>query len=273
MFYDRILKVENVGPGKTALITCGLGATYDKIILLLGGGLVAADLTEIRIKGNDVEFFKDTGTLLNNRQAYKGIATNADSVTIDFTHPRARGGASEQYLASIPANLLKKLVVEVDIAAGANAASTLAAAAEFRGPTKNPFILKRRVFNYFAAGAADQDLFLPSGIFGGIIQRIWLHDGAHVTKALLKIGGFIAMNYKTMTELTRLQQRQLPALVPQANIDVLDFIADGNLMGALNTADLNPTDGTQVQLTLTTDAAQAIVGYIDYIDPIDRLKS
>lgn len=272
MFYDRILKVENVGPNKTALITCGLGATYDKIVLLLGGGLVAADLTEIRIKANDVEFFKDTGTFLNSRQAYKGIATNADSVTIDFTEPRSFNVES-QYLASVPANLLKKLVVEVDIQAGANAGSTLAAAAEFRGPTKNPFIMKRRVFNFFAAGAADQDLFLPAGIFGGIIKRIWLHDGGNVSKALLKVGGFVAMNWKTMTELQRMQQRQVPALVPQANIDCLDFIADGNLNGALNTADLNPTDGTQVQLTLTTTGAQAIQGFIDYIDPIDRLKS
>lgn len=272
MFFDRILKVENVGPGKTALVTCGLGATYDKLILLLGGGLVAADITEIRIKANDIEFFKDTGPNLNKRQAYKGISTDVGEVCIDFTEPRSKGDAAQQYLASIPANLLKKLVLEVDIAGGANAGSTLAVAAEFRGPTKNPFILKRRVFNFFAPGAADHDLFLPSGIFGGIIKRLWIHDGDHVTKAQLKVGGFTAQFFRTIAELERMQARQIPALVPQAGIVVLDFIPDGNLMGALNTADLNPTDGTQVLLQLTTDAAQAIVGYIDYIDPLDRLK-
>jgi hypothetical protein len=269
MFFDRILKVENVGPGKTALVTLGLNATYDKIILLLGGTpghvLVAANLSAIRIKANDIEIFADTGPNLDKRQAYAGVSTDAGEVTIDFTEPNARGDAAQQYLASLPANLLKKLVIEVDIAAGADAAGTLAAAAEFRGPTKNPFILKRRIFNYFAPGAADHDLFLPSGGNGGIIKRVWLHDGGHVTAAMLRVGGFIAMQYKTVAELGRVQTRN--GLVPQAGIDVLDFIADGNLQGALNTS-----AGQDVALRLTTDAAQAIVGFIDYIDPIDRLK-
>ncbi len=269
MFYDRILKVENVGPGKTALITPGLGATYDKIVLLLGGGLVAADLDEVRIKANDVEIFNDTGPNLDKRQAYMGSDTDAGEVVIDFTEPRLLGGAEQQYLAALPANLLKKLVVEVDIDAAANVASTLAAAAEFRGPTKNPFILKRRVFNYFAAGAGEHDLFLPSGIAGGIIKRVWLHENADndITAALLRVGGFIAQNWKTTAELERVQARQVPALVPQASMFVLDFIADGNLQGALNTA-----VGQEVLLRLTVANAGAIKGYIDYIDPIDRLK-
>ncbi len=272
MFYDRILKVENVGPGKTALITPGLGATYDKLVLLLGGGLVAADLTEIRGKANDVEFFVDTGPNLDSRQAYLAADTDVAEVTIDFTEPRANGGAAAQYLASLPANLLKKLVFEVDIGAGANALSTLAVGAEFRGPTQNPFILKRRKFNFFAPGAADHDLFLPAGVSGGIIKRVWLHHGGVVTGALLRVGGFIAQQYKTMAEWRRIAQRQIPALVPQANIDVLDFIVDGNLQGALNTAAGKGQQAPDVALRLTTNGAGAIQGFIDYIDPIDRLK-
>jgi Viral coat protein P2 N-terminal domain len=263
MFYDRILKVENQGASKTALITLGLNATYDRIILLLSGGLTAAMLTAIRIKANDIEIFTDTGPQLNLRQAYANVSTAAGEVTIDFTEPNARGDAAQQYLASIPANLLKKLVIEVDLSAAF--VGTLAAAAEFRGPTKNPFILKRRVFNYFAAGAADNDLFLPSGGNGGIIKRVWLHDGGIVSKAMLRVGGFIALNFVTIAELARIQTRN--RLVPQANIDVLDFIADGNLQGALNTA-----AGQDVALRLTSTGAGAIQGYIDYIDPIGNLK-
>lgn len=264
-FYDRMLRVENVGPGKTAIITPGLNATYDKFILLLGGGLVAAKLNAIRLKANDSEFFIDTGAYLNNRQAYQAVSTDAGEVVLDFTEPNARGDAAQQYLASIPANLLKKLTIEVDIDAMANAGSTLACAAEYRGPTKNAFILKRREFNFFAPGAADHDLLLPSGVSGGIIKRVWLHDGGHVTKALLRVGGFIAQNWLTMAELQRVQVRN--GRVPQANIDVLDFVVDGNLQGALNTA-----SGQEVLLRLTTDAAQAIKGYIDYIDPVNRVK-
>ncbi len=267
MYFDRVLKVENAGNGKTAIITPGLGATYDKFILILGGGLTAADLTRIEIKANDVPFFIDTATRLDNRQAYKAIDTDVAEVCIDFTEPRARGSAAEQYVASLPANLLKKLVIEVDIAAnqgGGEDFSLLTCAAEFRPPTKNPFILKRREFNFYAPAAGDHDLFLPSGISGGIIKRVWLH-AASITAAMLRVGGVIAQNFKTIAELTRAQERN--GLVPQADIRCLDFVMDGNLQGALNT-----TIGQEVSLRLTTSAAVAIKGYIDYIDPIDRLK-
>lgn len=270
MFYDGILKVENAGSGKTALISLGLNATYDKIVLIFpaGCGMVAADITEMRLKANDAEIWKDTGAYVNLRQAYQGVDTDAGELTIDFTEPNARGDAAQQYLASIPANLLKKLVLEVDIAdnegEGENFA-LLQADAEFRGPTKNPFILKRKEFNFYAPGAADHDLFLPNGVSGGIIKRVWLHEGGHVTKALLRVGGFIAQNYRTIARLTRVQERN--KRVPQANVVCLDFIVDGNLQGALNTS-----VGQEVLLRLTTDAAQAIKGYIDYIDPIERLK-
>lgn len=265
MFYDRMLRVENVGAAKTALITLGLNATYDKLVLLLGGGLVAAKINAVRLKANDVEVFVDTGPNLNSRQAYKAISTDAGEVVIDFTEPKSRGDAAQQYLASLPANLLKKCVLEVDLDATAAGGSTLACSAEYRGPTKNAFILKRREFNFYAPGAADHDLLMPSGVSGGIIKRVWLHDGGHVTKALLRVGGFIAQNWLTIAELQRVQVRN--GMVPQAGIDVLDFVVDGNLQGALNTA-----AGQEVLLRLTTDAAQAIKGYIDYIDPINRVK-
>ncbi len=276
MFFDRVLKVENIGPGKTAIITPGLNATYDKFVLLLGGGVpfVAADLTAIRIKANDIEMFRDTGPNLNSRQAYKNISTAVTEVTIDFTEPHAKGSgagpnvtsaSAQQYAASLPGNLLKKLVIEVDIAAGASATGTLACSAEFRGPTVNPYILKRRVFNSAFPGAQDNDLFLPAGGNGGIIKRVWLHDGGLVSKAILRVGPMIALNFNTMLELQRVQARN--GLVPQANIDVLDFIADGNLQGALNTA-----AGSSVSLRLTSTGAGPLQGFIAYIDPIGTVR-
>lgn len=275
MFADRLLKVENAGNGKTAIITPGLGATYDQIILLLGGGLAPVDITEVRCFANDVEFFKDTGPALVLRQDYLGIDQDDGELVIDFTEPKARGGAAEQLMSSIPANLLKKFRIEVDIAAnqgGGEDFSNLKALALFRGPTKNPFILKRRKFTYAAAAAADHDLFLPAGAAsGGIIKRIWLHEGDAVTAALLKVGGFVAQDWKTIAELERTQKRY--EKVPQAGLVVLDFVVDGNLQGALNTAQLPGGQGApDALLRLTTNAAQVITGYIDYIDPINKLR-
>jgi hypothetical protein len=271
MFHDKIIRVENAGAGKTALIYPALQATYDKIILGLGGGLTAADLTQIRIKGNDVEFFQDTGALLDLRQAYQGIDTDPAEVVIDFTEPNARGDSAQQYLSALPANMLKKLVIEVDIANAQGAGedfTQITATSEFRGATKNPFILKRRPFNDYAPAAGEHDLFLPSGVSGGIIKRVWLH-AANITAAELRIGPFTAQRYTSMTQLTRVQERN--GRVPQTNVRVLDFVVDGNLQGALNTA-TKDMQGQDVLLRLTTSAAVSIAGYIDYIDPIQRLK-
>lgn len=274
MFYSKILRVENAGSGKTALIYPGLGATYDKFILKLGGGLTAADLTEIRIKANDSEFFKDTGTYLDNRQAYHGIDTDTGEVVIDFTEPRMRGDASQQYAASLPANLLKKLVIEVDIAANQGQGedfSALTCEAEYRGPTANEFILKRRQFQYYAGAAGEYDLFLPNGVSGGVIKRVWLHEGGHLSAARITVGDRIAQDYPTIASLRRVQERNDKVI--QSNISVLDFVVDGNLMGVLDTSKKDSTGSpVQIGLRLTTSAAQMVVGYIDYIDPLSRLN-
>ena len=274
LFYDRIKSVKALGGGKTTIITPGLGATYDKFILKLGSGLTAADLTEVRIMANDVEVFKDTGSFLDLRQLYKGHDTDVAEVTIDFTEARARGGAAEQYLASLPANLLKKLQIEVDIADAEGVGedfTDIECHAEFRGPTQNPFILKRRRFLANCV-TGENDIFLPAGVSGGLIKRIWLHDGDHLDAALLKVGGFIAQNYPATADLERVQARQVPALAPQAGMVVLDFIPDGNLSGMLDTTAPQGQQAPDVLLTLTLDADFQVKGFIDYIDPINRLK-
>lgn len=270
MFYDRIPNLQNVGPGKTAILTLPLSATFDKIKLKLGGGLLPAKISRIEGKANGKTFFVDDGAKLVQRQAYKGIYT--DSVdpawcTIDFTEPNSRGGAVPQYLASIPANLLKSLTFEITLAADAAVGSTMEAHAEFRAPTQNPFIRKQLDFNVHLAGAGTHDLYLPSGISGGIIKRIWLHTTGHVTESELRINRQTAQWFDAASLDFMLREN---GLTPQSNVWTLDFIADGNLAGALNTqgADGKALD---VQLRLTTDAAETISGYLELIDPIGRL--
>lgn len=267
--FGPILQVENAGAGKTAIIKPGLNATYDKFILHLAGGLTAADLSEIRIYANGAETFKDTGTFLDSRQAFHQIDTDAAEVAIDFTDPRLKGAVEQQYAASLPANLLKQLRIEIDIAnaqgEGENF-SLLTCSAEFRGPTANPFILKRRKFTQYCGAAGEWDFALPTGDNGGVIKRIWLHDGSNVTALQLRVGQMLALEYDAIAKLTRMQERY--DKVPQAGITCLDFVVDGNLNGVLDTS---KTRGA-VALRLTTDQAQTVTGFIDYVDPIGRIN-
>jgi len=161
-YYDKVANVQNVRPGGVAICELPCNVTYDKVKLKLGGGLTVADITRIEGKANGKTFLVTTGPREISRQKYKAIDTDTAYITLDFTEPKARGGAVPQFLASIPANLLSKLTFEVTIAGAANVNSTMECHVEFRAPTNNPFIRKLVDFNFTAAAAGDYDLFLPA---------------------------------------------------------------------------------------------------------------
>lgn len=265
--FDRLIDLQNFGPGKVAILNLPCSVTYDKIHLQLAGGLVAADITKIEGKANGKTFFVDTGTLAVMRQKYKGIYNQASVITLDFTEPKARGGAVPQYMASIPANLLSKLTFEITVSAGANVNSTLAATAEYRDPTQNPYIRKMILMNAALPLVGDNDLFLPSGVAGGLLKRAWMHGTDKLTGYELRIDG------KTVRRQLKdewLNEQNENTLVPQATLDVIDFITDGNMQGMLNTAG-NGKNVPNIQLRATVSAAEGLAVYFEYIDPIGRL--
>jgi hypothetical protein len=218
---------------------------------------------QIEGKINGVQFFVDDGALLGVRDNYEGVFVDPSVITLDFTEPNTRGGAPAQYLASLPRNLMQSLTFEIQIDAAAPVGMTLKAEAEYRDPTQNMFVLRRKVFNAPLSQTGDNDLFLPVDASGGLIKRIWLHHGGNVTKAELRTNGtprIRALN----TSLQYSQKRN--KVVPQANILVLDFIADGNLMNMLNTQGVK-----ECLLRLTTSAPDSLKAYIDYVDDIRKL--
>lgn len=267
--YDKIANVQNVGPGKIAIIDFPCNVTYDKVHLKLGGGLTAADITRIEFKANNKPFYVTTGPRAVDHQDYKAQFKSAAYVTVDFTEPNARGGAAQQYLSSVPANLLSKLTCEVTIDAGANVLSTMECHVEFRGPTQNPFIAKLIDFNAPLPNAGEHDLFLPAGSVGGIIKRVWMFSaGGLITGWDLRVN---RLSVRRALQADWQYEQQVNGLVPQANLDVLDFIADGNIQGALNTAKDGKGNVPTVELRVSVSAAEVISGYIEYIDPIGRL--
>jgi hypothetical protein len=265
--YDQIYNVQNVGPGKTAIVDFPCSVTYDKIHLLLGGGLLASDITQIVLKANGKTFTTLDGAKIVSMQDYKGIFTQASGITLDFTEPKARGGAVPQYMASIPANLLSKLTAEITIAATANALSTLECSAEFRGPTQNPYIRKVFLANVALPIAGQNDIFLPNGVAGGLIKRIWMFQSV-VTNLEIQMNRTRVFN-QSQAQWQEVQKEN--QLVPQTGLDVVDFIADGNMQGIFNTAGQPNQPTPEVMLRVTASAAGSMAMYLEYIDPINRL--
>lgn len=261
--YDQQVDLQNVVAGANAVLKISYAATFDKIHLLLSGGLTKAHIGRIEGKANGVTFFVDDGAFIGLRDAYQGVFVDPNVLTIDFTEPNTRGGAAAQYLSAVPRNLLQSLVFEIEIKDTAPAGIVMKAEAEFRDPTPNPFILRRKDFNVPLPIVGDNDIMLPTSINGGLVKRIWLHHTGHLTKAELRTNATPRIR-ATTGSLTYQQKRN--RLVPQTNVLVLDFLQDGNMMNMLNTAGIN-----ECLLRVTTDAAETVKAYIDYVDNLARL--
>jgi hypothetical protein len=268
-----LTNLQNIVPGNIATLKCPVGPgapTYDQIKFELGGGLTPALIDSIRGKANGRIFLDEgSGTIINARDAYRGIFTEAGYVVLDFTEPKARNGAAEQLLASVPGSLLTDLSFEIKLNAAAPGISTIKAVANYRPPTSNPYIKKLlNTSQAFAAAGTDASpniMYLPSGALGGKIKRLWLHESVAGTTT----GAQIRIANNVVHEITRLRSdndAKRNGLVPQAGIMVMDFIEDGNLAGMLDT-----TNVPQVELRFVNGAACAYTVYYEMVDPIGRL--
>lgn len=268
-----LTNLQNVAPGNIATLKCPVGQgapTYDQIRLELSGGMTPAHLEYVRGKANGRIFMDEGGGLVvNDRDDYRGIYNDATAVVLDFTEPKARNGAAEQLLASVPGSLLADLALEIKIAAGAPANGKITAVANYRPPTNNPFIRKMLMttVSFAAAGSsgAPNICYLPVGGAGGKIKRIWIHESAanNLTAAQIRIANNV-VHEVTRARIEHDQKRN--GLIPQAGVVVLDFIEDGNLAGMLDTQ-----NAPMVELRLETVAGGSFTVYYEFIDPINRL--
>lgn len=265
-YKTRIANVQNVASGQKAIINLPLGPTYDKIIVEMGGGWNASThIVLVEIKANGRRIFTDTGVNIYYRNAYRGRYTDGNRMVIDFTEPDSRNGANEQLLASIPSAMLKSLTVEVTLMVQTGT-PTMNVFAESRGPSNNPFILKRLDFTQSFAQTGVQSLVLPSGASGGIIKRLFLHPStgaSQITSVDLRVNRVSI--WETTKDVIELNQRT-NRLSPQNTFLCLDFVEDGNLAQALNTE-----RAKEIELRLGLISTMSITGYVDYIDPIGRL--
>ena len=262
--YDQMIDLQNVRAGVSAVLKLSYKATFDKVHLFLGGGLTKAMIGRIEGKANGVSFFVDDGSLVGLRDAYMGIFVDPNVITLDFTEINTRGGAAAQYLASIPRNLLASLTFEIEIKATAPVGATMMAEAEYRDPTQNPYILRRKDFNIPLSIAGDNDNMLPVGVNGGLVKRIWIHHTGNVLKAELRANGTPRIR-ASVGSMTYAQKRN--RLVPQTNVLVLDFCADGNLMNMLDTSAIS-----EGLLRVTTSAPDTVKCFIDYVDNLAKLS-
>lgn len=269
----KLTNLQNVAANSTATLIVPTGKnapTWDRFRFTLGGGATAAMIAAIRGKINGRIFYEQAGGAadVNLYQVFKGIYTEAAFVDLDFTEPNARNGAAEQLVAALPGQMMQDLRFELDLTAAF--VGTISADAQYRPPTANAYVTKHlSAAQSFAAQGSDgapNIFYMPTGLSGGKIKRIYVHElsGGNVTNVQIRLGNAVPFE-ATRAQIEHDQKRN--KLVPQAGLFVLDFVEDGNLTGLFDTGGI-----ANAELRLSTSAANSNFRVVyEFIDPLNRL--
>jgi hypothetical protein len=187
---ERLVNFQNIAPGQTALLTCPIGPTYEKIKINLLGGLVISQIDNIVGFINDKPFFTVTGPDLLAENLYEGRANPTNVIVLDFLRGNAKSSSvkgagptsqvAEQMLTAIASAIMQKLTFQITVNSSAPAGSNMQAFGQLNDPSKNPMVLKQLYGTIAFPNAQDNDIVLAVGSAGSIIKKLYIHQSNYV---------------------------------------------------------------------------------------------
>jgi hypothetical protein len=279
MRLERVIDFQNIGPGKTAILTLPLGPTYEALHIDLNGGLVVTDIDKVIGLIDNKPFWTVTGEQILKQINYDmedGRQLPTDKVTLDFTlrGAKSQGGergataqASEILLTCLPSAVMQSLAFTIKLKPTAPVGANMTALMQLAEPTANPYIMKQFETQSVLAGAATHSILLPTGEAGGMMQKLFLHRSAgsvgQITGIELKNNGV------TICEATPEEIKYIQSVwygkTQQVDLLVLDFHLQGMRSKLFNTV-----VGKNTYMKLTTDGAVTLDICARFIDPINR---
>ena len=268
----KLLPFQNVTAAGLATLDMRnlLGFTVNRLVLQLGGtAMTKADFTNIKIKANAKVIFDDSGSNIDARMQYRGIAANASFLTMDFDEIKAKSIVGQQLGAIDTTAGISQLTGEFTIA-GATA-PTIEGWAQVSAPQvqangaslpERGLIAKVLNFNHNFGAAGKFPLDIPYGKQGGtIVKRLHLF-GATVTAVEIKKNGITIHDSTAAVE--SFNQTEY-GRVPQAGVYTVDFVKDGNMSNALNTANANT-----MEYYATVSGAGNVQVVAELLDPLNN---
>jgi hypothetical protein len=259
MRLERVINFQNIGPGKTAIMTLPIGPTYEALHIDLNGGLTIDEIETVTGKIDGKPFFQSTGAELLKQINYDGYDLPTTKLTLDFTLPHAKSQgtpkgptsqAAEIMLTCLPSAVMQTLTFEIKLKAAADATSDMSALMQIAEPSENPYVLKQLEANYNLPAAGNHSYLHKSG-------------AGSITAVELKNNGVTIME-ATPEEIQYIQST-FYGKEQQADLLVLDFHLQGLRSKLFNTA-----VGKNTYIKLTTDGVVALNMYSRFIDPINR---
>lgn len=220
------------------------GRTVETIRLALGGtALTKAMLTNIKIKANGKVIVDISGSNLDKLNAYRGKASDAAFIDIDFADLTMLERHDQMVSAFDTSMGIVSLTAEVTVA-GATAPTLKMILIESAQQklSKDEYAPYASVLGKIMAFpwsvASGGRLYFPHVPFGAgnglIVKRLHVVHTGQMTGAVVKQDGLV-IHESTKAENEYLQKAV--GRVPQANIYTIDFCPRGVVANALNTRD------------------------------------
>jgi hypothetical protein len=249
-----------------------LGNIIERVYLVLGGTtFTKALINALRVKLNGKTVFGDiSGTNLDLFQTYQLGNTNAAFLTVDFIEPDSKSMQGE-ILGAIDTNAAGVTVYTMECDIGAATAPTLDSFAQLRdtasvvpangfNPNLRPLIRALIQTNLTSTAAAEQQYQLNIGSGGNSLVKRLVIFSTILTSVRIKRNSLDI--YETVNPALASFIQSDYGKHPQANMYVVDWLADGNQSDTQPTR--NPdTTIANYQFLLTASGAGTFLVYAD----------
>lgn len=245
-----------------------LGFTVKRIVLQLGGGsLTKSMLTSIQLKANAKIVMDTTGSCVDARMSYRGITANAAFLSLDFSELRSKTENGQNIGAIDTTAGISSLKLEVAISGATT--PTISGWAEVTRPQVDPAqaptrnLIARVHRSTITIGAAGT-FAIPVPHFavadgGSIFKRIALFS-SNCTGVQVKKNGIIIED--AIKALNDFEQTEF-GKASQSGLYMVDFIADNNQSGVLNTR-----DAQTMEILGTFSGAETITVESELLEPL-----
>lgn len=266
------LPFSNVVPTGTATNQVTPGRTLELLRLKLGGTtLTKAMIPSVKIKANGKVIIEGSGAQLDAINAYRGEATNAAFLDVQFADyvmlselDRMVGAfdtslgigniTSEVQISGATAPVLTPILVE-----SAQQKARDGSAAPFA-----PLISKILSYPFNVSTGGKLPVNLPFGPqSGSIIKRMHFFHSGTMTGIDIKEDGLIV--HESVAAENQFDQ-QKAGRVPQANCYTVDFVLDGNIKKALDTR-----TARSLEVLPSFSGAGSGTVLVEYLDPLGNL--
>lgn len=248
------------------------GKTLENMRLKLGGtSLLKSMIERLKIKANGKVIIEGSGTQIDKVNAYRGEATNAAFLDIQFADYTMLGEVDRMIGAFDTGLGISTITSEVKIV-GATAPTLDPILIESANQKQRdgssagfaPFISKLLAYPYSVATGGKLPLTVPFGPQNGaVIKRLHVFHTGNLKGVTVKLDSLpVHESIKVENEFDQVKAGR----VPQANCYTVDFVLDGNVSKALDTR-----DAKSLEWLLDFSGADSGEVLVEYLDPLGNL--